>query len=134
MSLQPSDAVEPHHGGSRSSIRLDLVGCRLEGGGPLDRGTVHLLHDAISTLLLVDGDVWVVDATGVTACDGAGIRGIGTACRRALRHGRRLRLVGVPPVLRRELARLRLDHHLLDDGGAVVPDPPGRQPAARGRP
>jgi anti-anti-sigma regulatory factor len=128
MSLSSSAAGEPHHGEFPSSIRLDLVGCRVELGGPLDRGTVHLLHDAISTLLLVDGDEWVVDATCVTACDGAGIRGIGTAYRRALRHGRRLRLVGVPPVLRRELTRLRLDHHLLDDdddGAAVVPYPPG---------
>lgn len=54
-----------------------------------------------------------------------GIRGIGAAYRRALRHDRRTRLIGAPPSLHRELTRPRLDHHLLDrnDGVAAVPKP-----------
>ena len=119
------DAAGPRHVGPQSfQVRIDLVGCRLHLAGRLDRGTVHLLHDAISTLLLTDGDVWVVDATHVTACDRVGIRGIGAAYRRALRHDRRFELTGAPPFLRGELIRLRLDRHLLDrDRAATVPDP-----------
>jgi hypothetical protein len=40
---------------------------------------------------------------------------IGAAYRRALRHNRRMTLTGAPPLLQQSLARLRLDHHLLDD-------------------
>lgn len=125
MPVPSRDAAGPRHGGPRSfQVRIDLVGGHLDLAGQLDRRTVHLLHDAISTLLLTGGDVWMVDATHVTACDHVGIRGIGTAYRRALRHDRRLRLTGAPPFLREELIRLRLDHHLLDgDRAAAVPDP-----------
>ena len=129
-------------------VRIDLVGCRLHLAGHLDRRTVHLLHDAISTLLLTDGAIWAVDATHVTACDRAGIRGLGTAYRRALRHDRRLRLTGAPPFLRRELIRLHVDHHLLDgDRGRHRPGPavrvassnqrdrpPAQAPCGGGRP
>jgi anti-anti-sigma regulatory factor len=62
----------------------------------------------------------VVDATHVTSCDHMGIRGIGVAYRRALRHNRRMRLIGAPPSLHRELTRLRLDHHLLDGDDGVA--------------
>ncbi len=119
------DAAGPRHGGPQSfQVRIDLIGGHLDLAGHLDRRTVHLLHDAISTLLLTDGDTWVVDASHVTACDPVGIRGLGTAYRRALRHDRRLRLTGAPPFLHQELIRLRLDHHLLDgDRAATVPDP-----------
>jgi anti-anti-sigma regulatory factor len=122
MTFLPNSPVDPHSATS-FEIRIDLIGCRLHLAGRLDRSTVHLLHDAISTLLLTDGQAWVVDATQVTACDLWGIRGIGTAYRRALRHHRQLRLTGTPPFLESQLTRLRLDHHLLDrDGAAPVPD------------
>ncbi|PWW22558.1 anti-anti-sigma regulatory factor [Geodermatophilus normandii] len=125
MTLQSWGAASPRHGGPRSfQVRIDLVGCRVDLAGQLDRRTVHLLQAAISTLLLTDGDTWVVDATDVTACDPVGIRGIGAAYRRALRHDRRLRVTGAPPFLHEELIRLRLDHHLLDgDRAATVPSP-----------
>jgi anti-anti-sigma regulatory factor len=110
MSLPQSGTAGP----PSFHVRVDLVAGRLQLTGPLDRGTVHLLHDAISTLLLTDGDVWVIDTSQVTTCDPMGVRGIGSAYRRALRHDRRMRLVGPPPALRRALTRLRLDSHLLD--------------------
>jgi anti-anti-sigma regulatory factor len=93
--------------------------------GRLDRITVHLLLDAISALLLTDSDVWTVDATDVSSCDHMGVRGIGAAYRRALRHGRRMRLIGTPPSLHHQLSRLRLDHHVLerDDGSGDAPQP-----------
>jgi anti-anti-sigma regulatory factor len=124
----------PHGGSPTFVVDVDLVGCRLRLAGRLDRSTVHLLHDAVSTLLRADGRVWVVDATHVTDCDRMAVRAIAAAYRRSIRHDRRLRLTGAPPALLRELTRLRLDHHLLDgdDGTAAVPDPrrPAGEPAA----
>ena len=105
-------------------LRIDLPGGRVQLAGQLDRTNVHLLHDAISTLLLTDGAVWVIDATDVTACDGMGVRGIGAAYRRAVRHHRRIRLVGTPAALHRELTRLRLDHHLLGEDALAAAAPP----------
>jgi anti-anti-sigma regulatory factor len=121
---QSVPAASPHGDPSSFRIRIDLIGCRVQLAGQLDRRTVHLLHDAISSLLVTDGDVWVVDATDVTSCDRMGVCGIGVTYRRALRHGRRVKLIGAPPSLHRELTRLRLDHHLLDRGDALtaVPD------------
>jgi hypothetical protein len=71
-------------------------------------------------------DLWLVDATALTGCDGAGVRAIGVAYRRALRHNRRMTLVGAPDVLRRELTRLRLGSHVLGHG-----DVPPRRPELR---
>jgi anti-anti-sigma regulatory factor len=104
-------------------VRIDVLGGRLELVGRLDRRTVHLLQDAISTLLLTDRDVWVVDATDLTACDHAGVRAIGAAYRRAVRHDRRITLTGTPPSLREDLKRLRLDHHILERGDGLAADP-----------
>lgn len=42
-----------------------------------DRRTVHLLRSALSTLLLAEGHVSMVDGTHVTAGDSSGIRGTG---------------------------------------------------------
>jgi anti-anti-sigma regulatory factor len=100
--------------------------------GPLDRGTVHLFQDAVSTLLLTAGPVWVVDATYVTTFDRMGVRSIGVAYRRAIRHDRRMRVIGTPPALRQELAHFRLDHHLLEDQRlATAPNPvPASAPGA----
>jgi anti-anti-sigma regulatory factor len=112
--------------GSRPSftVHVDLVGGRIRLAGLLDRGTVHLFQEAISALLLRDHDTWVVDTTGLAGCDQIGVWAIGAAYRRALRHRRRMTLIGAPPPLQQSLARLRLDHHLLDGavGAEVVPD------------
>ncbi len=107
------------------TIRVDLIAGRLELVGPLDHRTAHLLHDAISTLLLTDCDLWTIDVTGLTVCQGSGLRAIGVAYRRALRHNRWVRLIGTPPWLQRELTRIHLDHHLLGDGqGLRTAGPP----------
>ena len=47
--------------------------------------------------------------------DHTGLRAIGAAYRRLLRHDRRLTLCGASPELQRVLTRLRLGRHLLDD-------------------
>jgi anti-anti-sigma factor len=122
MSCPVPAPVGPTSAPSCFRIQVDLGTGRLLLAGPLDRSTVHLLHDGISTLLLTDGDAWVVDASSVTSCDSAGLRAIGSAYRRALRHRRRMRLIGTPPLLRESLSRLRLDSHLLvgDDDGVPV--------------
>jgi anti-anti-sigma factor len=110
--------------GSSLTVHVDLVGGRLRVTGVLDRSTVHLFQDAISALLLRDHDTWVVDTTDLTGCDHMGVRVIGAAYRRALRHNRRMRLTGAPPQLQQSLARLRLDHHLIDGAvrAGLVPD------------
>jgi anti-anti-sigma regulatory factor len=96
------------------TVHVDLVGGRIRLAGLLERGTLHLLQEAISALLLADHDTWVVDASGLIGCDQIGVRAIGAAYRRALRNDRRMTLVGAPPTLERSLRRLRLDHHVLD--------------------
>jgi anti-anti-sigma factor len=110
--------------GPSFTAHVDLVGGRIRVTGVLDRSTVHLFHDAISALLLSNHDTWVVDTTDLTGCDHMGVRVIGAAYRRALRHNQRMMLTGAPPLLQRSLARLRLDHHLLDGavGAGTVPD------------
>jgi anti-anti-sigma regulatory factor len=103
-------------------LHIDLPAGRVRVAGHLGRSTVHLLQDAVSALLLGDVDVWVIDASDVTSCDGMGMRGIGAAYRRALRHGRRLCLVGAPAPVRDQLLRLRLHHHLVvDDERSAAP-------------
>jgi anti-anti-sigma regulatory factor len=104
-------------------VRIDLTSGRLQLSGQLDRSTVHLLHDAISILLLTDRDSWVIDATDLTGCDHRGVSAIGAAYRRALRHNRRMTLIGCAPSLQRDLTRLRLDHHILNstDGVTAIP-------------
>lgn len=135
-------------------IRIDLVSGRLALSGPLTRRTTHLLYDGVSTLVHADADQWVVDAIGLTECDHSGVRAIGTAYRRALRHGRRMVVTGASPALRRVLTRVRLDEHVLvaahrstrpssgtaDDVREPAPDPgrfrpaPGSRPTAVGTP
>jgi anti-anti-sigma regulatory factor len=106
-------------------VHVDLLHGHIRLDGLLDRGTVHLLQEAISALLLADHDTWVVDTTDLIGCDQIGVWAIGAAYRRALRHNRRMTLTGAPPGLQRSLERLRLDHHLLDRPvrAGAVPDP-----------
>jgi anti-anti-sigma regulatory factor len=82
--------------------------------GQLDHGTAHLFQEAISALLRADHETWVVDTSGLIRYDQIGVRAIGAAYRRALRHNRRMTLAGAPPPRQRSLRRLRLDHHVLD--------------------
>jgi anti-anti-sigma factor len=103
----------PQKTGPSLIVRIDFARARLELSGQLDRHTAHVLHDAISTLLQTDSDRWIMNVAGLTGLDPTGLRTIGATYRRALRHHRRLTLVGTPPVLQTALARLRLDHHVL---------------------
>ena len=106
------------------TLHVDLVEGRIRLAGLLDRGTAHLFQEAVSALLLGEHGTWVVDTTDLIGCDQIGVRAIGAAYRRALRHNRRMVLTGAPPLLQRSLARLRLHHHLLDSavGAGAVPD------------
>jgi anti-anti-sigma regulatory factor len=106
------------------SVHVDPVAGRIRLAGVLDRGSVHLFQVAISALLLANHDTWLVDTTDLIGCDQIGVRAIGAAYRRALRHNRRLTLTGAPPPLQQPLTRLRLDHHLLHNvpGPAAAPD------------
>src|SRR4051794_591024 len=64
-------------------VRIDFVRARLELSGQLDRHTVHVLHDAISTLLQTDTDRWIIHVAGLTGFDPTGLRTIGATYRRA---------------------------------------------------
>lgn len=75
--------------------------------GRLDRRTVHLFNDGISTLLLTDRTAWVINANELTACDYAGLLAINDACRRAHLHNRRVTLTAAPVPLRWHLTQLR---------------------------
>lgn len=98
------------------AVCIDVVGGTVELAGHLGRGTAYLLHDAVTTLLQTDGPAWQLDVRGLTGCDGTGLRVIGAAYRRALRHSRRLAVVGASRSLQRELSRLRLDRHVFPSG------------------
>lgn len=90
--------------------------------GRLERSTTHLFMDAVSALLYAGCPSWVVDLSELSDCDATGLRAICVAYRRALRHDRRMTLVGTPAGLRLALRRLHLDTHLLLD------DPPVNRP------
>src|SRR4051794_3191669 len=55
-------------------VRIDFVRARLELSGQLDRPTVHVLHDAVSTLLQTDTDRWIINVAGLTGFDPTGLR------------------------------------------------------------
>jgi anti-anti-sigma regulatory factor len=106
------------------TVHVDLVSGRIRLTGLLDRGTVPLFQEAISALLRAERSTWIVDTADLIGCDQIGVRAIGAAYRRALRHNRRMTLTGAPPPLQQALARVRLHHHLLDGtvGAGIVPD------------
>ena len=108
-----------------SFVQLDLVGGRVELTGRLHRRTVHLLHDAVATLLLTDCPHWTVDVTGLSSWDRLGLRALDAIRRRALRRDRRVTVVGAPPTLRTGLLRLHLQQPLPDlhSGEPTQPDP-----------
>ena len=96
-------------------LLIDVAAVRLTATGRLDSRTVRALHSAVSALLLTEQRRWVLDVAAVTVADHTGLRAIGAAYRRLLRHDRRLTLCGASPELQRVLTRLRLGRHLLDD-------------------
>lgn len=96
-------------------VDVDPAAGRLTMTGRLDARTVRVLHTAVSGLLLSEQRRWVLDVAGVTVTDHTGLRAIGAAYRRLLRHDRRLTLYGASPDLQRVLTRLRLGRHVLED-------------------
>lgn len=117
MSLPPSSpAGDP----TRSSllVEVDVPAGRLRVAGRLDSRTVRVLHTAVSALLLTEQRRWVLDVAALTVADHTGLRAIGAAYRRLLRHDRRLTLCGASPELQRVLTRLHLGRHVLDDDSA----------------
>jgi anti-anti-sigma factor len=96
-------------------IDVDVAAGRLTVTGRLDSHTVRALHSAVSDLLLTEQRRWVLDVAAVTVTDHTGLRAIGAAYRRLLRHDRRLTLSGASPDLERVLTRLRLGRHLLEE-------------------
>lgn len=104
------------------AIRVDLAVGRIAVTGRLDRSTAHLLHDALSALLHAKHVRWQLDVTELAEVDDGGLRAVGAAYRRALRHGCHLTLHGAPPALREALTRLRLDRHILGGQPATVGD------------
>ncbi|MGK5113927.1 STAS domain-containing protein [Geodermatophilus sp. CPCC 205506] len=110
---------------SESGAHVDLVTGRLTLTGRLDVRTTHLLYDAVSALLRADHPGWTLDVGGLTDVDDAGLRALLVAYRRALRHGRRITVVGASPSLQYALTLLRLDRHVLPAEGAPVPADPG---------
>jgi anti-anti-sigma regulatory factor len=121
--MSPHSALPPGAAGRSFRVQVDLAGGRLVLAGRLDRRTAHLLSEAVSALLAGGCPHWTVDASELTVADHAALRAIGTAYRRAIRHGRRLTILGTSPALHAALTRLRLDHHVLDPGDPAGPVP-----------
>jgi anti-anti-sigma factor len=88
------------------AAHLDLVTGRVELVGRLDRATAHLLHDAVSALLLTSCARWTVDVAAATVGDHHGLRALATAYRRARRHHRQMVLLGASPTVRRAALQL----------------------------
>jgi anti-anti-sigma factor len=92
---------------------VDLRVGRLSLIGRLDRLSTHTVQDVVPLLLSTEHLTWVLDAAGLEVGDSVGLRTLGAAYRRLLRHGRELRVVNESPTLRAVLTRLKLDVHLL---------------------
>jgi len=121
----PADPADDARPGFQAQV--DLIRGRLVAVGRLHRGTAHLFHDAVSTLVLSARKLWTIEVAGMTVSDNVGLRAIGNAYRRAVRLDRRLILLGASPALRQALIRLRLDHHVIDASPADssnTPPPP----------
>ncbi|WP_396349616.1 STAS domain-containing protein [Geodermatophilus sp. DSM 44513] len=96
------------------TVGIDLVAGRITLAGELNRQTAHHLLDAARTLSAVPLPRWIMDAEQLQFCDSIGLRAISACYRTALRHGATMRIVGATRGLRRALAALRLDNHLMD--------------------
>jgi anti-anti-sigma factor len=104
------------------AVHLDLSQGQVTLTGRLDGRTAHLLHDAVSALLGSGQPHWTVEVAGLVVADHAGLRAIGRAYRRALRHNRRITLRGASPALHGALSQVHLDHHVLAVDGDSTPD------------
>ncbi len=106
------------------TVAVDLIAGRITLAGGLDRRNAHHLLDAVRALTTVTHARWVVDAARVNSCDASGLRVISACYRQALRQGSDMRIVGAAPWLRRALAALRLDTHIVGgDSHGTEKDP-----------
>jgi anti-anti-sigma regulatory factor len=122
VALPSASPTDPHYDDvSRLLARLDLATGRLELVGRLDRATAHLLHDAISALLLSSCAQWTLDLSGATVRDHHGLRAIAIAYRRATWHHRQFTLRGASPTLQRAVLQLRGVADLAG-AGAMIPN------------
>lgn len=118
----PSHRRPRHSGPSVFNVDLDLPTGRMTAIGRLDGRSAPLLHDAVSVLLGTEQATLTIDVSGMEVADHAGLRAIGDAYRRAMRHGRRITLRGASPQLRSALTQLRLGPHLLCDDAPQTTD------------
>jgi anti-anti-sigma regulatory factor len=99
--------------------------------GRLDGRSAHLHYDAVSAMLHSERArrIWTVHVAELSVADHAGLRAIGRAYRRALRHDRRITLRGASPALQSALTRV----HLVPMCWAttVPPPPAGRRSPER---
>jgi anti-anti-sigma regulatory factor len=100
---------------------LDLVAGRVELVGRLDRATAHLLHDAVSALLVTTCAQWTVDVTRATVGDHHGLRALAVTYRRAGLHHRQLALLGASPTVQRAALQLGGSEHAVA-AGEVCPN------------
>ena len=121
MSLPPSSpAGAPPAVRPALLVEVDVAAGHVRVSGRLDARTARALHSVVRGLLHTEQRRWVLDVTTLTVADHTGLRAIGAAYRRLLRHDRRLTLRGASTDLQRVLTRLRLGRHVLDDDH---PDP-----------
>jgi anti-anti-sigma regulatory factor len=102
-------------------VQLDLVTGRLGLVGRIDRATAHLVHDAISALLLTSCAQCILDLSEATVGDHHGLRAVAGAYRRATQHHRQLTLRGASPTLQRAALQLGGSDHLAG-AGVIVPN------------
>ncbi|MGY1831168.1 STAS domain-containing protein [Geodermatophilus sp. SYSU D01180] len=117
MPSQHINARPPQPSPPSLTVQVDLVTGRLSVTGRLERRTTHLLAAAVTALLVAGPREWHLDLAAVTVVDAVGLRALGSAYRRAVRHDRQLIVHRPAPDLQRALRRLRLDRHVL------VPEP-----------
>jgi anti-anti-sigma factor len=117
--VAPPQRPGPDGGASSFAVHIDLSTGAVTLAGRLDRRSAHLLHDAVSAMLHSDSArrSWTVDVAELSVADHAGLRAIGRAYRRALRHDRRITLHGASPALQSALTRVHLVHHVLGEDG-----------------
>ena len=113
----------PHDGGASSfTVYMDVSRGTISLVGRLDGRSAHLLYDAVSAMLHSDSAPrnWTVDVAELSVADHAGLRAIGRAYRRALRHDRRITLHRASPALQSALTRVHLMHHVLGNDGPLT--------------
>ncbi|WP_236825558.1 MULTISPECIES: STAS domain-containing protein [unclassified Blastococcus] len=102
------------------TLSIDLSVGQITLAGELDRWTAHHLLDAARALSATPHQQWVMVVADLQFCDATGLRAISACYRTALRRGSRMKLLGAAPGMRKALASLRLDSHVMDDFGPVI--------------